>query len=107
MKKKNLREIAESLTEEDKLRLSYYFNGLVGIDQIETYIYGREEISEEDNSFKLDKVYSRGDVVEWGVESFEFIGKAWRVGSVSGSAPYTQEKTIGMYPSEMFGWRKL
>jgi hypothetical protein len=67
-----------------------------------------EEIPEAEE-FDTDKVYTHRDCVKWGDCIWRFIGENYRAypGHGYASFNYTQMRSIGMYPSKKFGWRKI
>ena len=51
--------------------------------------------------FELDKVYNQNDAVIFQDYTWVYMGKVWRL---ENGHVYVQKSTIGMYPSEMYGW---
>ena len=69
------------------------------------------ESSEGYGEFDVNRLYEQKDICLWCGTAWRFIGKGWAVNpdTSAGYKTYfhTQKKTIGMYPSEEFGWRKI
>jgi hypothetical protein len=83
----------------------------IGVISLNGHLHEIESIEEipEDGEFDVSKVYEQKDVCKWGDFVWQFQGKVWRPypGPKYASFPYAQKKTIGIYPSEKDGWRKI
>ncbi len=75
-------------------------------------IVGPEGSFEENNvgygDFDANRVYKQKDICTWAGFTWRFVGKAWAVNPHGDRTLFsTQKKTIGVFPSESMGWRKI
>lgn len=86
---------------------------LLGPDEYEDNVIGQEgsfeETTEGYGEFHLDKVYSQKNLTIYAGYIWRYVGKPLRnyPGPNYKSFPYTQVKSIGTFPSEDNGWRKI
>ncbi len=99
----------EEITELPNEKIIY--KSTKGIEQSE--VLGPEGSFEEScigyGPFDLNRVYEQKDVCTWLGNVWRFIGHPWASNPGIGyrTHTYTQKRTIGVYPSEMYGWRKI
>jgi len=62
-----------------------------------------------EDDFDIDKVYEQRDLCIYLGQKWKFVGFNWNHNPGEGYSSffYTQLKTIGTYPSEGNGWKKI